>query len=73
MICMLGTPFTWAMVFSPIPHLYVVGLLVPLYGAAVAFILLENYEVLLHLVSLRTAKTAGWRTTTRSPACPTGS
>jgi diguanylate cyclase (GGDEF)-like protein len=50
MIIVLGIPFTWAMVFSPIPHLVIVALLVPLYGAAVAFILLENYRVLLHLV-----------------------
>jgi diguanylate cyclase (GGDEF)-like protein len=50
MILVLGTPFTWALVFSPIPHLPVVAALVPLYGIGVAFILLENYQVLLHLI-----------------------
>jgi len=50
MIMVLGTPLNWAMVFSPISHLAIVALLVPLYGAAVAFILLENCQVLLHLV-----------------------
>jgi diguanylate cyclase (GGDEF)-like protein len=50
MIMLLGTPFTWAMVFSPIPHLAVVAALVPLYGVGVSFILLENYQVLLHLI-----------------------
>jgi diguanylate cyclase (GGDEF)-like protein len=49
MIFLLATPFTWAMVFSPIPHLAVVAALMPLYGIAVAFILLENYQVLLDL------------------------
>jgi diguanylate cyclase (GGDEF)-like protein len=50
MIIVLGTPFTWAMIFSPIPHLAFVAMLVPLYGVGVSFILLENYQVLLHLV-----------------------
>jgi diguanylate cyclase (GGDEF)-like protein len=50
MIIVLGTPFTWAMMFSPIPHLAFVAMLVPLYGVGVSFILLENYQVLLHLV-----------------------
>jgi diguanylate cyclase (GGDEF)-like protein len=49
LIYLLGTPYTWAMIFSPIPYMYLIGLLVPIWGVGVAFILLENYEVLLHL------------------------
>jgi diguanylate cyclase (GGDEF)-like protein len=49
LIYILGTPYTWAMIFSPIPYMYLVGLLVPIWGFGVAFILLENYEVLVNL------------------------
>lgn len=49
LIYILGTPYTWAMIFSPIPHMYLIGLLVPIWGFGVAYILIENYEVLLNL------------------------
>lgn len=49
MIFVLGAPLTWALILSPIPHLAIVAVLVPFYGIGVSFILLENYQVLLHL------------------------
>jgi|GEM_PF-1380358 len=49
LIYILGLPYTCAMMVSPIPHMYVVGLLVPVWGLGMALILMENYEILLNL------------------------
>ncbi|WP_346294911.1 GGDEF domain-containing protein [Rhodopseudomonas sp. P1] len=49
LIYLLGTPYSLAMVLSPLPYMYIVGLLVPIWGLGMALVLLENYEVLLNL------------------------
>lgn len=49
LIYLLGTPYSVAMVLSPLPYMYIVGLLVPIWGLGMALVLLENYEVLLNL------------------------
>lgn len=49
LIYLLGTPYSVAMVLSPLPYMYIVGLLVPIWGLGMALVLRENYEVLLNL------------------------
>ncbi|MGP9811082.1 diguanylate cyclase domain-containing protein [Rhodopseudomonas sp. NSM] len=49
LIYILGLPYTCALALSPIPHMYVVGILVPLWGLGMALVLMENYQVLLNL------------------------
>ncbi|WP_322517352.1 GGDEF domain-containing protein [Rhodopseudomonas palustris] len=48
-ICILATPYTVAMIFSPIPQMYLVGLLIPAWGLGMGILLFENYDVLLNL------------------------
>lgn len=48
-ICVLTLPYAVATVTSPIPHLFIIGLQIPLYIIAVIVILLENYHTLLDL------------------------
>nr|WP_198135105.1 GGDEF domain-containing protein [Rhodopseudomonas palustris] len=49
LICILVLPYTVAMVFSPIAQTYLIALLIPGWGAGMALLLFENYDVLLHL------------------------
>lgn len=48
-ICILAIPYTVAMIASPIPHMYLIGLLLPAWILGMAVLLFENYDVLLHL------------------------
>jgi len=48
-ICLLATPYTVAMIFSPLPQMYLVGLLIPAWGLGMAVLQFENYDVLLNL------------------------
>jgi len=48
-MCILTLPYALATVISPIPHLFIIGLQVPLYVIAVIVVLLENYRTLLDL------------------------
>ena len=48
-ICILIVPYTLAMIFSPIPNMYLVGLLLPAWIFGMAVLLFENYAVLLNL------------------------
>lgn len=49
LICVLTLPFSLATLISPIPHLFIIGIQLPLYAAGVIFVMLENYKVLLNL------------------------
>lgn len=49
MICILATPFTVAMMFSPLPQTYLVALLIPAWGVGMTILQFENYHVLLNL------------------------
>jgi diguanylate cyclase len=48
-MCILTLPYALATVVSPIPHLFIIGLQIPLYVIAVIVVLLENYNTLLGL------------------------
>ncbi len=48
-ICILAIPYTVAMIVSPIPHMYLIGLLLPAWILGMAVLLFENYDVLLNL------------------------
>ncbi len=48
-ICILAIPYTVAMIFSPIPNMYLIGLLLPAWILGMAVLLFENYAVLLTL------------------------
>jgi diguanylate cyclase (GGDEF)-like protein len=49
LICILTAPFSLASLISPIPHLFILGIELPLYACGVIFVMLENYKVLLNL------------------------
>lgn len=49
LIIILATPYTVAMIFSTIPQMYLVGLLIPAWGLGMAILQFENYNVLLNL------------------------
>lgn len=49
LICILALPFALAMLLSPIPFLFLIGLQTPVYTAGMIFLLLENHKVLLDL------------------------
>jgi diguanylate cyclase (GGDEF)-like protein len=49
LICILTAPFSLASLTSPIPHLFIIGIQLPLYACGVIFVMLENYKVLLNL------------------------
>jgi diguanylate cyclase (GGDEF)-like protein len=49
MICILTVPFSFASLISPVPHLFIIGIQLPLYASGVIFIMIENYKVLLNL------------------------
>ncbi|CAN5284610.1 GGDEF domain-containing protein [soil metagenome] len=49
LICVLALPFALAMLLSPIPFLFLIGLQTPVYTAGMVFLLLENHKVLLDL------------------------
>ncbi len=49
LICILTLPLAVALILSPIPYLFLVGLQAPLYTAGMIFLLLENHKVLLDL------------------------
>jgi diguanylate cyclase (GGDEF)-like protein len=49
LIGILTMPFALATLLSPIPHLFIIGIELPLYACGVIFVMLENYKVLLHL------------------------
>ena len=49
MIAILATPLASTMLLSPYPEMAVLALLVPIFGVAISLILMENYQVLLHL------------------------
>ncbi len=49
LICILTVPFSFATLISPIPHLFIIGVQLPLYACGVIFVMLENYKVLLNL------------------------
>lgn len=49
LICILATPYTLAMIFSSMPQMYLVGLLIPAWGMGMAILQFENYDVLLNL------------------------
>jgi diguanylate cyclase (GGDEF)-like protein len=49
LICILALPFALAMLLSPIPFLFLIGLQTPVYTAGMVFLLLENHKVLLDL------------------------
>ena len=48
-MCILTLPYAVATLLSPIPHLFIIGLQIPLYVIAVIVVLLENYRTLLDL------------------------
>jgi len=48
-MCILTLPYAVATLLSPLPHLFIVGLQIPLYVIAVIVVLLENYKTLLDL------------------------
>jgi diguanylate cyclase (GGDEF)-like protein len=48
-ISIMVSPFAFAALSSPIPHLYLIGIQLPLYAAGVIFVMLENSKILLHL------------------------
>jgi len=48
-MCILTLPYALATLISPIPHLFIIGMLIPLYVIAVIVVLLENYKTLLDL------------------------
>lgn len=48
-ICILAIPYTVAMIVSPIPNMYLIGLLLPAWILGMAVLLFENYAVLLSL------------------------
>jgi diguanylate cyclase (GGDEF)-like protein len=49
LIGILAIPFSLATLASSIPHLFIIGIQLPLYACGVIFVMLENYKVLLHL------------------------
>jgi diguanylate cyclase (GGDEF)-like protein len=49
LICILVLPYSLATLISPIPHLFIIGIQLPVYASGVIFVMLENYKVLLHL------------------------
>jgi diguanylate cyclase (GGDEF)-like protein len=49
LICILALPFALAMMLSPIPFLFLIGLQTPVYTAGMIFLLLENHKILLDL------------------------
>jgi diguanylate cyclase len=49
LICILTAPFSLASLVSPIPHLFILGIQLPLYACGVIFVMLDNYKVLLNL------------------------
>lgn len=49
LICILALPFALAMLLSPVPFLFLIGLQTPVYTAGMVFLLLENHKVLLDL------------------------
>jgi diguanylate cyclase (GGDEF)-like protein len=48
-VCILAAPFSIASLISPVPHLFILGIQLPLFAAAVIFGMFQNYEVLLNL------------------------
>jgi diguanylate cyclase (GGDEF)-like protein len=48
-ICIMALPYAFAALRSPIPHLFIIGIQLPLYACGVIFVMLENYQVLLDL------------------------
>jgi diguanylate cyclase len=48
-MCILTLPYGVATLISPIPHLFIIGLQIPLYVIAVVVVLIENYNTLLDL------------------------
>jgi diguanylate cyclase (GGDEF)-like protein len=48
-ISIMVFPFALAALRSPIPHLFLIGIQLPLYAAGVIFVMLENSKILLHL------------------------
>ena len=49
LISILTIPYSFAAFVSPIPHLFIIGIQLPLYACGVIFVMLENYKVLLNL------------------------
>lgn len=48
-MCILALPFAFAALRSPIPHLFIIGIQLPLYAVGVIFVMLENHKMLLDL------------------------
>jgi diguanylate cyclase (GGDEF)-like protein len=49
LIGILALPYALATLTSPIPHLFIIGIQLPVYACGVIFVMLENYKVLLDL------------------------
>jgi diguanylate cyclase (GGDEF)-like protein len=49
LVCILMVPFSLACLISPVPHLFMLGIQLPLFSCAVTFGMFQNYRVLLHL------------------------
>jgi diguanylate cyclase (GGDEF)-like protein len=48
-ITIMALPFALAALRSPLPHLFIIGIQLPLYACGVIFVMLENHKVLLDL------------------------
>lgn len=49
LVCLLAAPFSLGCLISPVPHLFILGIQLPVFAAAVIFGMFQSYVVLINL------------------------